>query len=71
MREMGRRGSSRAGSSCLGERAPADSRLVHTRVPGDKVGLRGPVTTFAINPDDYDRIVMVSVRMGSVVPGGQ
>ncbi|BEI89758.1 uncharacterized protein CcaverHIS019_0211200 [Cutaneotrichosporon cavernicola] len=35
-------------------------RLVHTRNPGDMVGLRGPVATFAITPSDYDRIVMIS-----------
>ncbi|KLT39276.1 hypothetical protein CC85DRAFT_305182 [Cutaneotrichosporon oleaginosum] len=35
-------------------------RLVHSRQAGDSVGLRGPVTTFAIAPPDYDRIVMIS-----------
>ncbi|GMK59129.1 hypothetical protein CspeluHIS016_0701440 [Cutaneotrichosporon spelunceum] len=35
-------------------------RLVHTRKPGEMVGLRGPVATFAIVPSDYDRIIMIS-----------
>ena len=35
-------------------------RVVFAEKEGGKLPIRGPVTTFAINPYDFDRIIMVS-----------
>ncbi|KAK8864290.1 hypothetical protein IAR55_001536 [Kwoniella newhampshirensis] len=35
-------------------------RVVHNLQPGDEVGIRGPIPTFSITPNDYDRIIMIS-----------
>lgn len=37
----------------------ANYRLVHSLQPGEKLGLRGPVTTFSVTPSDWDSIIMV------------
>jgi cytochrome-b5 reductase len=34
--------------------------MVHALVPGDNVGVRGPIATFALDPEAYDTVVMVS-----------
>ena len=36
-------------------------RMVHSLRPGDKLGVRGPITTLSIIPEGYDKIVMVSL----------
>ncbi|OCF40480.1 hypothetical protein I317_05718 [Kwoniella heveanensis CBS 569] len=35
-------------------------RVVHSLKEGDQVGIRGPIPTFSIYPDRYDRIIMIS-----------
>ncbi|WWC94057.1 hypothetical protein V866_000895 [Kwoniella sp. B9012] len=35
-------------------------RVVHNLKDGDKVGIRGPIPTFSIYPNQYDKIIMIS-----------
>ncbi|KAK6910229.1 hypothetical protein I203_104261 [Kwoniella mangroviensis CBS 8507] len=35
-------------------------RVVHYLKDGDKVGIRGPIPTFSIYPNQYDKIIMIS-----------
>ncbi|WVQ99303.1 hypothetical protein IAU59_006435 [Kwoniella sp. CBS 9459] len=35
-------------------------RVVHSLKGGDEVGIRGPIPTFSIYPNRYDRIIMIS-----------
>ncbi|KAL7421741.1 hypothetical protein Q5752_003512 [Cryptotrichosporon argae] len=35
-------------------------RVVHSLKAGDSVGLRGPITTLSIKPNDFDSIIMLS-----------
>ncbi|WVF71577.1 hypothetical protein IAT40_006385 [Kwoniella sp. CBS 6097] len=35
-------------------------RVVHSLKEGDEVGIRGPIPTFSIYPDRYDKIIMIS-----------
>ncbi|RXK40118.1 hypothetical protein M231_02575 [Tremella mesenterica] len=39
-------------------------RMLHSRHANELVGLRGPLTTFSIIPEAYDRIVMISSGTG-------
>ncbi|ORY34114.1 hypothetical protein BCR39DRAFT_477596 [Naematelia encephala] len=39
-------------------------RHIHGLHAGDSIGIRGPVTTFAINPTKYDKIIMISTGTG-------
>lgn len=34
--------------------------LVHSLTPPDNVGLRGPITTVSLKPDNYDTVIIVS-----------
>jgi cytochrome-b5 reductase len=40
------------------------SRLLHSFEAGSEVQVRGPIPTFSIKPDDFDRIVMISTGTG-------
>lgn len=40
------------------------NRLVHSLQEGQNVEIRGPIPTFAIKPQDFDRIVMISTGTG-------
>ncbi|WVW83779.1 hypothetical protein I302_105800 [Kwoniella bestiolae CBS 10118] len=35
-------------------------RVVHNLKEGNKVGIRGPIPTFSIYPNEYDKIIMIS-----------
>ncbi|WWC61754.1 uncharacterized protein I303_104339 [Kwoniella dejecticola CBS 10117] len=35
-------------------------RIVHSLKEGDKVGIRGPIPTYSIYPQNYDKIIMIS-----------
>jgi hypothetical protein len=32
--------------------------MIHRLTPGGEVGLRGPIPTLSLRPEDYDKIVM-------------